>query len=703
MLISIIFTLRRNSFLLILVNFINHKINYIKFSFVMTITKNNFQGSTHKMKKNKFLVYLLSTALITPTFATQTAFAEDSSNKNTSSDKMEQHQAQKETSKQSEKDEFNNDDSKHDSDDKKSTSDSKDKDSNKSLSADSTHRNYKMKDDNLVDQLYDNFKSQSVDFSKYWEPNQYEDSFSLTSLIQNLFDFDSDITDYEQPQKTNHSSNDEKDQVDQADQTKQPSQHQNHSQSSAKQDQEPSNDEKEKTTNHQADSDVSDLLGEMDKEDQEGEDADTNKNQSSSEQKQTQANDDSSERNKKYSSITDSALDSILDEYSQDAKKTEKDYNKSKNTSHTKTSQSDHADKNPQLPTDDELKHQSKPAQSFEDDIKRSNTRSTSLFQQLPELDNGDLSSDSFNVVDSQDTRDFIQSIAKDAHQIGKDQDIYASVMIAQAILESDSGKSSLAQSPNHNLFGIKGDYKGQSVTFNTLEADSSNHMFSIQAGFRKYPSTKQSLEDYADLIKHGIDGNPSIYKPTWKSEALSYKDATSHLSRSYATDPNYSKKLNSIIKHYHLTSFDKEKMPNMKKYNKSIGTDVSGNDFKPFTETSGTSPYPHGQCTWYVYHRMNQFDSSISGDLGDAHNWNNRAESEGYTVTHTPKNHTAVVFEAGQLGSDTQYGHVAFVEKVNDDGSIVISESNVKGLGVISFRTIDAEDAQDLDYIKGK
>ena len=88
-------------------------------------------------------------------------------------------------------------------------------------------------------------------------------------------------------------------------------------------------------------------------------------------------------------------------------------------------------------------------------------------------------------------------------------------------------------------MFGIKGDYKGQSVTFNTLEADSSNHMFSIQSGFRKYPSTKQSLEDYADLIKHGIDGNPSIYKPT---EALSYKDATSHLSRSYATDPNYSK-----------------------------------------------------------------------------------------------------------------------------------------------------------------
>ena len=68
----------------------------------------------------------------------------------------------------------------------------------------------------------------------------------------------------------------------------------------------------------------------------------------------------------------------------------------------------------------------------------------------------------------------------------------------------------------------------------------------------------KSSLQDYADLIKNGIEGNPTIYKPTWKSEALTYKEATSHLSHSYATDPNYAKKLNSIIKHYNLTAFDK-------------------------------------------------------------------------------------------------------------------------------------------------
>ena len=33
--------------------------------------------------------------------------------------------------------------------------------------------------------------------------------------------------------------------------------------------------------------------------------------------------------------------------------------------------------------------------------------------------------------------------------------------MIAQAILESDSGRSALAKSPNHNLFGIKGAFEG--------------------------------------------------------------------------------------------------------------------------------------------------------------------------------------------------------------------------------------------------
>lgn len=56
-------------------------------------------------------------------------------------------------------------------------------------------------------------------------------------------------------------------------------------------------------------------------------------------------------------------------------------------------------------------------------------------------------------------TEDFIASISPTASQIAKDADLYASVMIAQAVLESNSGQSKLSQAPYYNFFGIKGNY----------------------------------------------------------------------------------------------------------------------------------------------------------------------------------------------------------------------------------------------------
>ena len=683
------------------------------------------------MSKNKLLIYLLSTTLIMPTFTTQTAIAKDDSDATRSKSNVTQHHTQSNEDKTTDTAKTQQDDKRNTSSSKKQDKKDNSKNDKPSTSSQShqtttavTDKN-KRDHTNLVDAFYNNISQSQSKMSNLLKSDKYDQSFSLTTLIQNLFNFDSDISNYEQPDtQSNHStttsqndsnsnasstSNDTsapkqnttsngKTEDKSSSQSKTQSQHNSNSASNVESD----------------DSKVSDALSQWEKEDgkkdtssqQRHSNKDTSQESPTQSQhqnsKQTQPS--HSEGQNKGSSMSDSALDAILDEYSEDAKKTQSNYKQNKDASHkaSTNSKSSH-NENPQLPTNDELKHKSKPVQSFEDNVKQNNTRSTSLFQQIPQLEDGQVEEDNFNVVDSQDTRQFIKSIAKHAHKIGQKENIYASVMMAQAILESDSGKSTLAQSPNFNLFGVKGNYNGQSVNFNTLEAGTDNQMFNINAGFRKYPNLKSSLQDYADLIKHGIDGNPDIYKPTWKDETLTYKDATSHLSHSYATDPDYAKKLNNIIKHYNLTEFDKKRMPNLKKYTKSIGTDTSGSDFKPFVESSKASPYPQGQCTWYVYNRMEQYDASLDGNLGDAHNWNNRAESEGYSVTHSPKNHTAVVFEAGQLGADTQYGHVAFVEKVNDDGSIVISESNVKGLGVISYRTIDAADASDLDYIQGK
>ena len=181
--------------------------------------------------------------------------------------------------------------------------------------------------------------------------------------------------------------------------------------------------------------------------------------------------------------MSDSALDSILDQYSEDAKKTQKITHLNLKRQNEKSNT-----KNPQLPTQDELKHKSKPAQSFNNDVNQKDTCNI-IIRNRPSISNSD-DSGQFNVVDSKDTRQFVKSIAKDAHRIGQDSDIYASVMIAQAILESDSGRSALAKSPNHNLFGIKGAFEGNSVPFNTLEADG-NQLYSINAGFENIQARK--------------------------------------------------------------------------------------------------------------------------------------------------------------------------------------------------------------------
>ncbi|MGY3777527.1 LysM peptidoglycan-binding domain-containing protein [Isobaculum melis] len=151
----------------------------------------------------------------------------------------------------------------------------------------------------------------------------------------------------------------------------------------------------------------------------------------------------------------------------------------------------------------------------------------------------------------------FIDSISGSASQIAANNDLYASVMIAQAVLESAYGQSALASAPNYNLFGIKGYYNGQSVPMKTLEDDGRGNYYEIIAHFRKYPSYHQSLEDYAQVLKTGPSWNPNYYSGAWKSKTNSYKDATAWLTGRYATDTAYASKLNNLITTYNLTQYD--------------------------------------------------------------------------------------------------------------------------------------------------
>lgn len=154
----------------------------------------------------------------------------------------------------------------------------------------------------------------------------------------------------------------------------------------------------------------------------------------------------------------------------------------------------------------------------------------------------------------------FIKKIGEPARKIGQKEDLYASVMIAQAILESASGTSQLAQAPNYNLFGIKGSYKGKSATFNTQEDTGGGNMTTIQASFRAYENYEESFDDYAKLMKEGLTGNSTFYSGAWKSNTETYEDATRFLTGKYATDTSYNQKLNGLIETYDLTEYDKER-----------------------------------------------------------------------------------------------------------------------------------------------
>lgn len=73
---------------------------------------------------------------------------------------------------------------------------------------------------------------------------------------------------------------------------------------------------------------------------------------------------------------------------------------------------------------------------------------------------------------------------------------------------------------------------------------------------------------------------------------------------------------------------------------------------------------------------------------MGNGADWANTARGLGYLVNNTPHVGAAMVFARGQsVGghwtADWQYGHVAVVERVNADGSVLISEG---GTGFATF-----------------
>ncbi|MDU5334646.1 glucosaminidase domain-containing protein [Enterococcus sp.] len=341
------------------------------------------------------------------------------------------------------------------------------------------------------------------------------------------------------------------------------------------------------------------------------------------------------------------------------------------------------------------------------------------LVQELPEADLTEYGEQvladypaSMNFTENEGAKKFIETIAEDAQKLGQEYDVFASVMIAQALIESGSGTSTLSLSPNHNLFGIKGTYQGQSVSMATQEDRGNGELYSISSAFRKYPNYAASLGDYVQLLRGGISGNDKYYKSTWRSEAKNYLRTTNALTGTYATDTMYGQKLNSIIALYHLTDYDQ-----VKTTEENSGIFIKGKDEIPeeyrsrmkYPDYNGvdynsSGSYPVGQCTWYAFNRVKQLGKSVDDYMGNGGEWATKGKALGYEVSQKPKAGWLISFKPGVAGSDSRYGHVAFVEVVRPEG-ILISEGNVYGGTVISYRVIDTALAtsDQVSYIKAK
>jgi uncharacterized protein YraI len=151
----------------------------------------------------------------------------------------------------------------------------------------------------------------------------------------------------------------------------------------------------------------------------------------------------------------------------------------------------------------------------------------------------------------------FVAAAVPGAQQGWQQYGVPASVTIAQAILESGWGRSSLSAT-DRNYFGIKcqngyyGPHADGCHVYRTTECDKAGKCFETSDAFRTYASMARSFRDHGHFLK-----NNKRYAPAFAHTKDANKFIWTVWKAGYATDPNYYTKVTGIMTKYDLYRYD--------------------------------------------------------------------------------------------------------------------------------------------------
>ena len=169
----------------------------------------------------------------------------------------------------------------------------------------------------------------------------------------------------------------------------------------------------------------------------------------------------------------------------------------------------------------------------------------------------------------------YIEQYAEYAMEQMRRYGIPASVTLAQGLIESADGRSTLARTAN-NHFGVKGTFNGAYVLAND---DKPNEKF------KKYDNVGQSYEDHSKVLmaaryqKYVGNLSPDDYKG-W---------AAGIKSGGYATAKNYVSTIVNVIEANNLQKYDQMVMEQMKREGRQFG--VASNPLSAATQQGQANP----------------------------------------------------------------------------------------------------------------